>query len=280
MLRAVNFAGQPLDMIKSHRKRQAEFWKQQAVQLLPKTLEVIQAVKDEHLRKFFLRDVPPGTSPKLGQEPHFALWSAMLKTAGCKNINLVQDMVNGFPLIGAIAASNEWEVLVPKPWSFHPTEELAFRARGTRQRVHDKLKAGFKSMPRRLSEAIWSKSLENVKKGVTMGPYTSENEVSSFFGTDTWIAMPMFPVEQHSKIRPADDGSAGGSGANNYSHMTEKLEVPNMDGYMSVVRELHRRLGTEELGGWTEDESNAFRQVAIRPEDRRVAVVVMSAVLR
>ena len=84
--------------------------------------------------------------------------------------------------------------------------------------------------------------------------------------------MPRFPVQQATKVRPVDDGSPSGSSANAFSCMTEKLSVPSNDQIIAVSRTL-RNASSGPLAGWVVDEASAFRQIAVSPCSRRVAVV-------
>ena len=133
-------------------KKQTEFWKQQAVQLLPKTLEVIHAVKDEHLRNVFLRDVP--------QEPPQGWATDRISHSGAPCRKRLVAKTSTQCKISHSSGQFERHGL--------STQQKNWRsgARGTRQGVREK----------HASKALGSDLVE-VSRGC-------------FFGTDTWIAMP------------------------------------------------------------------------------------------
>ena len=73
---------------------------------------------------------------------------------------------------------------------------------------------------------------------------------SNLLGREDWVCMPRFPVRQSGKIRPVDDGSRTGSGANLYGFMQEQLQVPSVDFAVTVTRYMKRLTGGAELGAW------------------------------
>ena len=272
---AVDFITEPNEVITAFRRRAMRHSRRRASALLPDTMRIIHNTKDPYLKKYFLPDVPRGHDPAVGNIPHFCLWAEMMKAADCKDSNLMTDMVQGFPLLGLIHRGFEWNHLDPEPVSHHPVEELAFRAWAIRQRVNEKLLKSFSRTSERLKDELWQKSMDDVQLGTSLGPFDTEDEITNLLGTSGWTAMPRFPVEQAGKVRPVDDGSAGGSEANLFAHMTEKLAVPSIDQVISVARLLHRRLRGAPLAGWSVDEEKAFRQIAILPEDRKVAIIAL-----
>ena len=109
------------------------------------------------------------------------------------------------------------------------------------------------------------------KRAFCRGPFYHEDEVSEVVGSRHWIAMPRFPVPQATMVRAVDDGSPSGSSASAFSCMTEKLSVPSIDQIIEVSRTL-RNASSGPLAGWVVDEASAFRQIAVSPCSRRVAL--------
>ena len=270
---ALDFLRSPPEACRAFREQRLRYWQQRAEALLPKTLERIARVDDELLRNYFERDIPKGSMAMVGQVPHFALWEEMLAEVHCPDRTLVNSMIEGFRLSGPIQEGSTWPKMSPAPCQFYHPEDLPYRAWGTRQRVKHKLEKRFQSQPKRLTEEIWRKSIDDVSMGFSLGPFKSEQEVTDVIMNDRWIAMPRFPVEQSGKVRPVDDASPSGSSANSYSSIVEKLQVPTIDYAITTARYLHRHTGRAPLGGWTVDESSAFRQIPIHPSDRGFAVV-------
>ena len=124
-----------------------------------------------------------------------------------------------------------------------------------------------------LSKAVWDKTMSDVDLGFTTGPFDTEDEVSNFLSTSSWIAIPRFPVEQSGSVRPVDNTSPTRSSANSFAAVSERLEVPTVDLAVTIARALRGKLGNTGIGGWTVDEKSAFRQIPVAPEHRRVAVV-------
>ena len=253
------------------RKRLAIFghWRDRAVALLPLSVEMLSSTPDAQLRNYFFRNVPPERTPRLGEVSHTALWKEMLVASRSKDRYLI------VPLLGAIQAGYEWEALDPRPDSFCSPDELAYRAWGTRQRVAEKSVRGRSRTAPEMAAAVWDKTMADVSGGYCREPLHFEMEVTALLGTADWIAIPRFPVSQANGVRPLDDGSICGSGADLYGHTVEKLAVLDTDYAITVARALNLQVEGEQIGGWTVDEASAFRQLPILPGDRKVAVIAL-----
>ena len=112
------------------------------------------------------------------------------------------------------------------------------------------------------------------RKGLLQASYSKDevSEVSEVVVSRHRVAMQRFPVQQGTKVRPVDDGPPVGSSANAFSCMTERLSVPSIDQMIAVSRTL-RTASCVPLAGWVVDDASAFRQMAVSPCSRRVAVV-------
>ena len=106
---------------------------------------------------------------------------------------------------------------------------------GARQRVISKLEKGYGSIEPAIDATLWEKTIEDVTSGYALGPFLSQSAVSNLLGREDWVCMPRFPVRQSGKIRPVDDASRTGSGANLYGFMQEQLQVPSVDFAVTVT---------------------------------------------
>ena len=154
----------------------------------------------------------------------------------------------------------------------HDLEDLQKRAWEIRRKVEAKV---IRNLSSEHSLTLWKDTLGDVQKGFSEGPYFHEDQVSDFLGTSSWIAMPRFPVVQGTKVRPVDDGSETGSEANLFAAMIEKLAVPSVDQLVAATRALKKTQAELTLGSWVVDEKSAFRQVPVRPDHRRVAIIAL-----
>ena len=89
-----------------------------------------------------------------------------------------------------------------------------------------------------------------------MGPFGSEEEVSSFLGCEDWIPTQRFEVVQKNKVRGCD--SATTNLINQATVITEKLQLPSTDTNVAAVRSLRSAAPMQPLGGWVLDEKKAY----------------------
>ena len=83
------------------------FWEAEAHRLLPETARRIAALPDPDLRALLLGGSVP-EAPQLGQVCHVALYEAMLQHCSSVDQLLVQDLLEGFPIVGPIHRSGRW----------------------------------------------------------------------------------------------------------------------------------------------------------------------------
>lgn len=102
-----------------------QFWEARAHSLLPATDIELKQVSDPHLRRL-LRGTADDQPIQLGSCTHIGLWREMLKAAKVIDVHLLDEMLNGFPIVGPISRSYRWEVLNNKPLIHE--EELRDRA--------------------------------------------------------------------------------------------------------------------------------------------------------
>ena len=114
--------------------------------------------------------------------------------------------------------------------------------------------------------------MEDVREGVTAGPFFSKDEVDTFLGTENWIPTQRFEVVQKNKVRGVD--SATINGINMASRILEKIELPSTDANVSALRWMRSSCSSStKLQGWVLDERKAYRQIPIHPDHRRWSVI-------
>ena len=91
-------------------------------------------------------------------------------------------------------------------------------------------------------------------------------------GTEDWLPTPRFPRHQRAKVRAIDDASISGSKINLTAKVVDRLRLPTADGSIAILKRLKAATWSR-LAGWVLDESAAFRQIPICPDDRRHAIV-------
>ena len=120
---------------------------------------------------------------------------------------------------------------------------------------------------------LWESTMEDVQEGSCVGPLGSEQEVSDLLKVDDWIPTQRFEVVQKNKVRGCD--SATTNLINRATVITEKLQLPSTDTNVAALRALRSEAPLQQLGGWVLDEKKAYRQVPIRPDQRKFSVIAL-----
>ena len=105
------------------------------------------------------------------------------------------------------------------------------------------------------------------------GPFLSEQAVCDHLNTSRWIPTPRFPLVQKNKVRGVDGATC--SGINGASQVTEKLALSSTDANVGLIRRLVLACPDQPLEGWVLDEAKAYRQIGVRPDQRKYSVVTM-----
>ena len=115
--------------------------------------------------------------------------------------------------------------------------------------------------------------MEDVMEGSSIGPFSSQEEVSAALGEDDWIPTQRFEVVQKNKVRGCD--SATTNMINQVIVISEKLQLPSTDANVSALRKLKSVAPNTDLLGWVLDERKAYRQIAVRPDQRKFSVICL-----
>ena len=235
--------------------------------LLPATDRELSNIADGHLRRL-LRGVPDGKPVQLGSCTHIALWRELSKEAKVVDIHLIEEMLNGFPVVGPISKSYRWASLDNTPAISE--QELQERAWEFSRKV---LKNIAKCEVTEHTEKVWESTMEDVEESVSLGPFFTTGQVSAIVG-DPWIPTQRFEVVQKNKVRGVD--SATVNGINTASAVVEKLDLPSTDVNVAALRWLRSNAANgSEIRGWVLDERKAYRQIAIKPDHRRWSVIAL-----
>ena len=62
---------------------------------------------------------------------------------------------------------------------------------------------------------------------------------------------------------------------NQATEISEKLQLPSTDTNVAALRSLRSKCVGQDLAGWVLDERKAYRQVPVRPDQRKFLVIVM-----
>ena len=109
--------------------------------------------------------------------------------------------------------------------------------------------------------------------GVTHTRCMTEAEVTAALGTDRWIPIKRFGVEQKNKIRGVDDASD--SLINATSSRPEKRQISSVDRIMALVTSWTALCPDASLGAWALDEFKAYRQIPVATDQRHLSVVAL-----
>ncbi|CAL1134601.1 unnamed protein product [Cladocopium goreaui] len=179
---ALAFAVHKPHQLLGHRQGALQFWADRAERLLPLTDQELRAIHDPYLRSL-LRGAPDDQPVQIGTVTHVALWRELLAASRCIDSSLVDEMINGFSIVGDIKRSFRWPQL-PLPDDALPEQDLVSRAWEFSNKVLKNVK---RSEVTENTSKIWEATMEDVREGVTAGPFFSKDEVDKFLGTEDWI---------------------------------------------------------------------------------------------
>ena len=255
-------------LLLQHRAEQVRQWTPIAHKALQTSDFLLRQISDGPLRRL-LRGVPDHTPAILGKTCNIELYRLMLQAVNSVDQNLPSLLLHGFPIVGPIDKSHRWPPF-DKPQKVVAIAELQRRAWEIRKKIIKRVSA----LP--VSEnlkKIWESTIEDVEEGSCIGPFQVESEVTSFLGQDDWIPTQRFEVVQKNKVRGCD--SATTNLINQATEISEKLQLPSTDTNVSALRSLLSKCPDKQLLGWVLDERKAYRQVPIRPTDRKYSVITM-----
>ena len=138
---------------------------------------------------------------------------------------LISDIKDGFVLIGKTSTSGALQKKV-KPASISQ-QQLKQQAIWNRKAVVGSCKPS----DLETDNKIWQETMTEVDKGWLRGPYT-EAEITTILGSDKWICIKRFALEQKDKTRIIDDCKA--PSLNCALTTTEKLDLMSVDSFVNL----------------------------------------------
>eukprot|EP00435_Cladocopium_sp_Y103_P022564 s4461_g5.t1 len=193
------------------------------------------------------------------------LWKQLLEEQAYDDMDVVHFMMRGVPLVGAHDHPEVYPLKI-KP-AVLTEAELRDNAQYSR-------KALIARRPQTEEPGFAAHLVETAKEEKELnfleGPFSSEEEVSEYFGHSNWRVIRRFVIQQGQKLRPIDDGLEAQINAAYTS--TIRLDLQDADYVIAMVLELSKWPGLEWCGK-TLDLSKAYKQLPIMPEHRDLAVV-------
>ena len=242
-------------------------WSAKAAACLQESDQLLRRITDPHMRRL-LRGVADDQPAKLGATSNIVLYQAFALEVSSPDITLAADLLSGFPIVGAILPSNRWPAY-EKEQTIVSLQELHQRAWAIRHKIVQRVKG----IP--VSEnlvKIWEATMEDVHEGSSLGPFRSEEEVTRVLGQEDWIPTQRFEVVQKNKVRGCD--SATTNLINQATVITEKLQLPSTDTNVAALP-IGMACNDQTIAGWVLDERKAYRQIPVKPDQRKFSVIVM-----
>ncbi|CAE7754369.1 unnamed protein product, partial [Symbiodinium microadriaticum] len=87
--------------IRDRRESLLQHWQGRARDLVPESERLLKQIPDRHLRRL-LRGVPDDQPVELGAFFHVALWRELMQQAACSDVDLVDQIMAGMPIVGDI----------------------------------------------------------------------------------------------------------------------------------------------------------------------------------
>ena len=270
----------PLEIAK-HRLTVLQKWRQWAAELEPKEVEL-------------RRGMDPGCAQVLHGK-RLCLLQKIAESLNWPDKHLHRQLAEGFRLTGLQRQSGIFAADVKL--GSQSLESLMQQSDLTRRAIWVKVQ---EAETAEWSQPVWDMTMEEARsKHWLEGPY-SEAELDSIFD-GSWIPVRRFGVHQRGKWRPIDDFSE--CGVNSTFSYLEKIDLRALDEFVLLARLTvwqvcksgtveFRLKGGERLVGkvhpfWTRettasdlvlktiDLKSAYKQLAMHPDDRRVAVLAI-----
>ena len=192
----------------------------------------------------------------------------MTAAGNCKDQHLIEELLAGMNIVGDVARSGRWPPL-DKDKGSKPVQHLIDRAWEVKKKINGHLR---NTKVTEHSKQIWDATIEDRDEGSCRGPFFSEAEVTAALdGDSSWIPTQRFEVVQKNKVRGCD--SATINLVNVVTNVLEKLQLPSTDQNVAAIRELLKKAGRRKIRAWVLDERKAYRQIGIRPDQRKYSVV-------
>jgi len=207
----------------------------------------------------------PGSIAKVVQGKKILLWQKLLEQNGYDDMEVVQFMTEGVPLVG----THDHPKCYPLKIKLASTTETELRDSAVPCRLAMENRRPQTDAPG-FAEHLEETALEEVDMLFLEGPCQSAAEVTEALGHPNWRIVRRFVIEQGAKLRPIDDGLE--AQLNSAYTSTIRLDLQDADYVIALTLELGKTKGFDWVGK-TLDLSKAYKQLPIRPSHRDLAVV-------
>ena len=221
-----------------------------------------------------LHDSLPEPLAKVLNGKRLLLWKGLLERYGYDDMGVVPFMFEGVRLVGAHDAPPCYPSLL-RPATL-VAEDLQTSACWRRKAI---VGHSNQADPKHIDH-LESTASEELELGFMEGPFFSEDEVTQYLGRDDWCVVRRFVLVQGAemKLRPIDDCLE--AQLNHAFTVTSYLKLQDIDYITGLALKIAERLtqsaqgpGVEQWLGKCLDLSKAYKQMAIHPGDRHLAVI-------
>jgi len=222
-----------------------------------------------------LHEGMPESLRKVLDGKRLLLWRSLLEKYGYDDLEIFEHMSQGVPLAGKHANPPCYpEKVKPASLTVADLENSALWRR--------KAMLGRKNVTCEEShiEHLEATAAEELEQGFLEGPFKSEAEVTNFFGHDKWMLIRRFVLVQGAemKLRPIDDCLE--SQLNQAYTATSYLKLQDVDFVTGLALRIaeavasgRQKHGSGVWKGKCLDLSKAYKQMAVKPEHRHLAVL-------
>ena len=207
----------------------------------------------------------PDSIAKVVQGKKILLWQKLLEQNGYDDMEVVQFMKEGVPLVG----THDHPKCYPLKIKLASTTEEELRDSAVPCRLALENRRPQTDAPG-FAQHLEETAQEEVDMSFLEGPYHSAAAVTEALGHSNWRIMRRFVIEQGAKLRPIDDGLE--AQLNSASTSTIRLDLQDADYVIALTLELGKTRGLDWVGK-TLDLSKAYKQLSIKPSHRDLAVV-------
>ena len=212
-----------------------------------------------------LHDSFPDSIAKVVRGKKLLLWQRLLEQNGYDDMEVVQFMKEGVPLVG----THDRPRCYPLKIKLASTTEAELRDSAMPCRLALESRRPQTDAPG-FAEHLEETAQEEVDMSFLDGPYHSAAEVTDALGHPNWRIVRRFVIEQGAKLRPIDDGLE--AQLNSAYTSTIRLDLQDADYVSALTLELGKTKGLDWVGK-TLDLSKAYKQLPIKPSHRDLAVV-------
>ena len=190
----------------------------------------LSRAKALHADEMALHDNMPEEIKPVMESKRLLLFREMLRDAGVLDECLLQDMCNGFKLVGELDPSGQF------PSQFKPAALDAEQLKQTACWAQKAVLASCKKVAEdpEIAAAVWEETIEQTLEGKqwVRGPFTAE-EITTRQGR-YWVPSRRFGVRQSGKIRSVDDFFQYIINSTVTAH--EKIDLEGIDCICSTAR--------------------------------------------